>query len=58
MSFIETLFSLKNKVVIITGAGGSIAGTLATAIAQAGASVIIIDIVCIQEQFYAKYIWN
>jgi NAD(P)-dependent dehydrogenase (short-subunit alcohol dehydrogenase family) len=45
MTFLETLFSLKNKVVVITGAGGSIAGALAKAIAQAGANVVIIDIV-------------
>ncbi len=37
------MFSVKNKHIIITGAGGVIGSTIATALAQAGATLIILD---------------
>ena len=40
----EDLFSLKDKVVVLTGAGGGIVGTMARAIAQCGAKVAMLDI--------------
>lgn len=43
-SIFEKLFSLKDKVVVITGGGGSIAGEMAKVIAQCGAKVVILDI--------------
>lgn len=44
MSFIENLFSLKNKVAIITGAASGIGQHAALIYAQAGAQVVIVDI--------------
>jgi len=41
MSFIESMFSLENKTIAITGGGGAIPGTLAVAYAKAGATVIL-----------------
>ena len=45
-SILESLFSLKDKVVVLTGGGGFIAGVMARAIAQCGAKVAILDISC------------
>ena len=39
------LFDLKDKAVVITGAGGVLCGTMAKALAKAGAKVAVLDIV-------------
>ncbi|MCX7026510.1 MAG: SDR family oxidoreductase [Spirochaetes bacterium] len=41
MSFIESMFSLEGKTVVITGGGGGIPGNLAAAFAKAGAVVVL-----------------
>ena len=41
MSFIESMFSLKGKVAVITGGGGGIPGNLAVGFAKAGATVVL-----------------
>ena len=43
-SVIEKLFSLKDKAVVITGGGGSLAGEIAKATALCGAKVALLDI--------------
>ncbi|MBN1435815.1 MAG: SDR family oxidoreductase [Sedimentisphaerales bacterium] len=40
----KDLFSLKNKVIVITGAGGVLCGTMARALAEAGAKVALLDL--------------
>ncbi len=42
MEYLETLFNLKDRVVIITGGGGIIGGALAEGFVNAGAKVVII----------------
>jgi len=44
MSFIESLFSVKNKVFVLTGGGGVLAGAIGEGIAKAGAKVALLDI--------------
>jgi NAD(P)-dependent dehydrogenase (short-subunit alcohol dehydrogenase family) len=44
MEYFESLFGLKNKVAIIIGGGGVLAGAMAEALAKAGARVAILDI--------------
>ena len=44
MTIYEKLFSLKGKTVVLTGAGGAIAGAMAETIAQCGAQVALIDL--------------
>jgi len=39
------LFDVKDKVIAITGGGGVLCGTMATALAQAGAKVAVLDLV-------------
>ena len=41
---LEELFSIRNRVIVLTGAGGVLVGTMAKAIAQCGAKVAILDI--------------
>ncbi|MFA5852341.1 MAG: SDR family oxidoreductase [Spirochaetales bacterium] len=41
MSFIESMFSLEGKTVVITGGGGGIPGNLAIGFAKAGAAVVL-----------------
>ncbi len=41
----KKLFNLKNKVVVITGAGGVLCGTIAKALAKAGAKIAVWDII-------------
>ncbi|HUW42212.1 MAG TPA: SDR family oxidoreductase [Rectinemataceae bacterium] len=41
MSYIEDLFGLKDRVVVVTGAGGAIAGVMAEAYLRAGAKVAL-----------------
>jgi len=43
-SILEELFSLEDKIVVITGAGGSIAGEIAKTVALCGAKVALLDI--------------
>ena len=43
-SILEKLFSLKGKVVVLTGGGGFLAGTMAKTIADCGAKVAVLDI--------------
>ncbi|MHC4694022.1 MAG: SDR family oxidoreductase [Planctomycetota bacterium] len=40
----KELFDVKDKVIVITGAGGVLCGTMATALAQAGAKIAVLDI--------------
>ena len=40
----DSLFSVKDKVIVITGAGGVLCGTMAAALAQAGAKIAVLDI--------------
>jgi len=44
LSILEEFFSLKDKVVVLTGAGGSLAGEMAKATALCGAKVALLDI--------------
>jgi NAD(P)-dependent dehydrogenase (short-subunit alcohol dehydrogenase family) len=43
-SFLDSLFSLKDKVVVITGGGGCLAGAMARGVARCGARVAVLDI--------------
>ncbi len=43
-TFLENLFSLKDKVVVVTGGGGCLAGAMAGGAARAGARVAVLDI--------------
>lgn len=45
MGFIDDMFKLDDKIVIITGGGGVIAGAMSEAILNAGAKIILWDIV-------------
>ncbi len=40
----EELFNIKDKVIVITGAGGVLCGTMARALAGAGAKIAVLDI--------------
>jgi len=42
--YINTLFDVKDKVVVITGGGGVLGGTIARGLAKAGAKVAVLDI--------------
>jgi NAD(P)-dependent dehydrogenase (short-subunit alcohol dehydrogenase family) len=42
MSYIENLFSVKDKVIVLTGGGGVLAGAIAEGLAQAGAKVVLL----------------
>ncbi len=44
MSYIETLFSLKDKIALVTGACGGIGGALTDALLKAGATVVLVDL--------------
>jgi NAD(P)-dependent dehydrogenase (short-subunit alcohol dehydrogenase family) len=44
MNYLESLFNIKNKVVILTGGGGILAGEMAKGFVQAGAKVVLLDI--------------
>ena len=43
--YIEQLFDIEGKVIVITGGGGVLCGTMARGLAKAGAKVAILDIV-------------
>ncbi|MBN2737095.1 MAG: SDR family oxidoreductase [Spirochaetales bacterium] len=43
MSFVEDIFGLKDKVIIITGGGGVIAGAFSVAFLKAGARIALLD---------------
>lgn len=45
MSFVQDMFNLEDKVIVITGGGGAIAGAMSGALLQAGARVALWDIV-------------
>ena len=40
----ENLFCIKNKVIVITGAGGVLGGNISKSLSQAGAKVVVLDI--------------
>jgi NAD(P)-dependent dehydrogenase (short-subunit alcohol dehydrogenase family) len=43
-TLLEKMFSLKGKTVVLTGAGGTLVGEMATTVAQCGANTVILDI--------------
>ncbi len=44
MSYVHNMFNLKDKTIVITGGGGVIAGAMSEALLQAGAKVVLWDI--------------
>ena len=40
----ESIFSVKEKVAVITGAGGVLGGSIANSLSQAGAKIVVLDI--------------
>jgi len=42
MSYLDNLFSLKNKTAVVIGGTGELCGAMATALAQAGAEVVLV----------------
>ena len=44
MTYIDSLFNLRGKVVVITGAGGHLCSEMARSFAQAGCSLVLLDI--------------
>jgi NAD(P)-dependent dehydrogenase (short-subunit alcohol dehydrogenase family) len=42
MSYTETLFDVKNKIAVLTGGGGVLAGAIAEGLAMAGAKVVLL----------------
>jgi NAD(P)-dependent dehydrogenase (short-subunit alcohol dehydrogenase family) len=42
MSYVENLFGVKNKIAVLTGGGGVLAGAIAEGLAQAGAKVVLL----------------
>lgn len=44
MSYLERLFNVKDKVYVLTGGGGVLAGAIAQGLAQCGAKIALIDI--------------
>jgi len=40
----ESLFTVKNKVIVITGAGGVLGGSISKSLSQAGARIVVLDI--------------
>jgi NAD(P)-dependent dehydrogenase (short-subunit alcohol dehydrogenase family) len=44
MKFVDTLFNLENKVAVLTGGGGILAGEMAGGFLNAGVKVVILDI--------------
>ncbi|MFO7447316.1 MAG: SDR family oxidoreductase [Ignavibacteriaceae bacterium] len=44
MDYIQKLFDVKNKVALLTGGGGILAGEMASGLLQAGAKVVLLDI--------------
>ena len=44
MSYVENLFNVKDKIVVLTGGGGVLAGAVAESMALAGSQVILLDI--------------
>jgi len=40
----ENLFSIKDKVIAVTGAGGVLGGSISKSLAQAGAKIVVLDI--------------
>ena len=44
MSYLESLFSLKGKTAVVTGGTGELCGTMAEALASAGAEVVLADL--------------
>lgn len=42
MSYIENLFNIKDKIVILTGGGGVLAGAIAEGLAKAGAKIVLL----------------
>ncbi|GHT08122.1 dioxygenase [Bacteroidia bacterium] len=42
--FMDSIFSIKDKVAVITGAGGVLGGSIAKSLAQSGARIVVLDI--------------
>jgi NAD(P)-dependent dehydrogenase (short-subunit alcohol dehydrogenase family) len=43
MTYLESLFSLQGKTAVVTGGGGALCGEMASALAKAGAEVVLVD---------------
>ena len=56
MSYIEDLFDVKNKIAVLTGGGGVLAGAIGEGLALAGAKVVLLDIHVERSQSRAKEI--
>jgi len=52
----SNMFDIKDKVIVITGAGGVLCGTMATALAKAGAKIAVLDIAETAAERVAKQI--
>lgn len=50
MSYIEELFSVKDKVAVFTGGSGILAGTIAKGLGKAGAKIVVTDITSLEER--------
>jgi NAD(P)-dependent dehydrogenase (short-subunit alcohol dehydrogenase family) len=44
MEYLETLFNIENKIIVLTGGGGVLAGEMAKGFLDAGAKVVLLDI--------------
>lgn len=44
MNFVQELFSLKDKLAVVIGGGGVLAGKMAEGLAKAGANIVILDL--------------
>ena len=40
----ENLFSIKEKIIVVTGAGGVLGGSISKSLSQAGANIVVLDI--------------
>ena len=56
MKYLETLFNIENKVAVLTGGAGILAGEMTKAFVKAGAKVILLDIN--EENLKKKIAWS
>jgi NAD(P)-dependent dehydrogenase (short-subunit alcohol dehydrogenase family) len=58
MNNIETLFNIRDKVAVLTGGGGVLAGAIGEGLAMAGAKVVLLDIRVENAERKAEEIWK